>query len=367
MAPFTPNNGNIISYRISVTIDALNPINPVGTIRVWNTNNAGQRTNQITTINAQNGNVRTFDVVCPNINGRPLLIEVTRNGTTTGKYQIRLESIPVSIEGSSSNCNGQVFSISPNLSGSSISWSASPNIALSNTTGAFTTISNSTSSSQSWIQSSLSINGCTRIFRKNLTEGLPSFQIGLSQYNLCTGGYPGSLILYPNLSGSSSRWKMDLSKNNQTTGWQNGTPNYAIELLNYFNFYSDIPDLYTLAFTVENSPTCQGGSSSAVTISVYDISSSECGGPLRVSSPTTITPNPSQGSFDFTYRLTKVSDFSLTLINSNGVPTKVLIPMAKQPFGSLQRSFQLNLQPGLYQLLVNINGKIERYPLTITR
>jgi hypothetical protein len=365
---FIPTDGNVISYRITVTIDALNPINPVGTIRVWNTNNTGQRTNQITTVTSQSGNVRTFDVVCPNINGRPLLIEVTRNGTIAGKYQIRLESNPLSIEGSNSNCNGQVFSISPNFNGSSISWSSSPNITLSNTSGASTTISNSTSSSQSWIQSSLSINGCTKTVRKNLIEGLPNFQISLSEYSLCTGVYPAYLSLYHNLSGSSSRWKVDFSKDGQTTGWQNDSPPNPIELTNYFNFYSEIPGYYyTVTLTTENSSPCIGERSSSAGITVFDIFSSQCGGPLRISSPATITPNPSQGSFDFTYNMTKVSDFSLTLINSNGVPTKVLIPMRKQPSGIFQRAFQLNLQPGLYQLLVNINGKIERYPLTITR
>jgi hypothetical protein len=179
------------------------------------------------------------------------------------------------------------------------------------------------------------------------------------------------VTIYPNNTANSSKWKVKVTRPNGqefTNAWQTGSIPSSINLNSTLGMNFTAVGNYTITLYADNFPSCPGEENWLESLTVLSATDPQCrrgGGILRMAG--VVTPNPSQGSFSINYELTETSDISMMLIDPIGNLVKMLLPMGKQPVGAIQRDFQMNLQPGLYQILINENGVVEKFPLTIAR
>lgn len=136
------SNGMIGSYIIEID-NIGNATNPVGEVRVWNTDNNRVRTTEISTTTSTNGTIQSFEIDCSDATSNIILIEVRADDNIEeGKYQISLNSsfqLP-STWSQSQVCVDDEITLNFVPDGAPVSWSSSPNITLSATTGVSTTI-----------------------------------------------------------------------------------------------------------------------------------------------------------------------------------------------------------------------------------
>ena len=180
------------------------------------------------------------------------------------------------------------------------------------------------------------------------------------------------VTIYPNNTANSTKWKVKVTKPNGqvfANAWQTGTIPSSINLNSTLGMNFSSVGNYTIILSADNSPSCPGEENWVESLTVLSSTDPQCrrGGGILRTAGSVVTPNPSQGSFSINYELTQASDISMMLIDPLGNLVKMLLPMGKQPVGAIQRDFQMNLQPGLYQILINENGVVEKFPLTIAR
>lgn len=161
-------NGLLGSYQIEIN-DADGYDNPVEEIRVWNTDGAGLRTNQVSTINSQSGSVRMFEISCSEISN-DFLVEVVRKiNVQEGAYTISLNTSTTQpfIIGPSQICVGQSISLGGLPQGANVNWESS-NITISTVFGPTTMITSVAGSGPPyWVQATITHNGCTYTVRKD--------------------------------------------------------------------------------------------------------------------------------------------------------------------------------------------------------
>jgi hypothetical protein len=197
----------------------------------------------------------------------------------------------------------------------------------------------------------------------------PSFT--LSSSTICSSP-SRTVTIYPNNNAANStKWKVKVTKPNGQVFdnvWQTGSVPSSINLNTTLGMNFSTVGNYTITLYGDNFPNCPGEVIWVESLTVISSTDPQCrkgGGILRMAG--IVTPNPSQGSFSINYELTQTSDISMMLIDPIGNLVKMLLPMGKQPVGVIQKDFQMNLQPGLYQILINENGVVEKFPLTIAR
>jgi Pregnancy-associated plasma protein-A len=179
------------------------------------------------------------------------------------------------------------------------------------------------------------------------------------------------VTIYPSNTANSTKWKVKVIKPSgqvYMNAWQTGVIPSSINLNATLSMNFTSVGNYTITLYADNFPNCPGEESWTENLTVLSSTHIDCrrgGGVLRTAS--VVTPNPSQGSFSINYELSQTSDISMMLIDPIGNLVKVLLPMGKQSIGVIQRDFQMRLQPGLYQILINEDGVVEKFPLTITR
>jgi hypothetical protein len=179
------------------------------------------------------------------------------------------------------------------------------------------------------------------------------------------------VTIYSSNTANSTKWKVKVIKPSgqvYMNAWQTGVLPSSINLNATLGMNFTSVGNYTITLYADNFPNCPGEESWTENLTVLSSTHIDCrrgGGVLRTAS--VVTPNPSQGSFSINYELSQTSDISMMLIDPIGNLVKVLLPMGKQPIGVIQRDFQMRLQPGLYQILINEDGVVEKFPLTITR
>jgi Pregnancy-associated plasma protein-A len=197
----------------------------------------------------------------------------------------------------------------------------------------------------------------------------PSFTLNNS--SICNR--PSKIVnIYLNNTANSTKWKVKVVKPNGqvlANAWQTGSLPSSINLNNRLSMNFNTAGNYMITLYADNFPNCPGEESWTESLTVLNYLDPQCqtGGGILRTAASVVTPNPSQGSFSINYELTQASDISMMLIDPIGNLVKVLMPMGKQPIGVIQKDFQMNLQPGLYQILVNENGVVEKFPLTITQ
>lgn len=178
--------------------------------------------------------------------------------------------------------------------------------------------------------------------------------------------------IYPNNTANSTKWKVKVEKPNgqvSMSAWQTGIIPSSINLNATLGTTFTAVGNYIVTLYADNFPNCPGEENWTEYLTVLSSTDPQCrrGGGILRTAGSVVTPNPSQGSFSINYELTQTADISMMLIDPLGNLVKMLLPMGKQPVGAIQKDFQLNLQPGLYQILVNENGVVEKFPLTIAR
>jgi hypothetical protein len=198
----------------------------------------------------------------------------------------------------------------------------------------------------------------------------PSFT--LSNSTICSSS-SRSITIYPNSTANSTKWMLKVKKPNGSifaNVWQTGSIPSSINLNSTLGMNFSAAGNYTITLYADNFPSCPGEEKWVESLTVLPLSDPQCrkgGGGILRTAASIVTPNPSQGSFSINYELTQPADISMMLIDPIGNLVKILLPMGKQPIGAIQKDFQMNLQPGLYQILVNENGVVEKFPLTIAR
>jgi hypothetical protein len=181
-----------------------------------------------------------------------------------------------------------------------------------------------------------------------------------------------TVTIFPNNTANSTKWKVNVKKPNGqefANAWQTGSIPSSINLSSTLGMNFTMVGNYTITLYADNFPSCPGEEYREESLTILSISDPQCkrGGGILRTAASVVTPNPSQGSFSINYELTQTADISMMLIDPIGNLIKILLPMGKQPIGVIQKDFQMNLQPGLYQILVNENGVVEKFPLTIAR
>jgi hypothetical protein len=197
----------------------------------------------------------------------------------------------------------------------------------------------------------------------------PSFY--LSNSTICSSTSQ-TVTVYPTNTANSTKWKVKVVKPNGqvfANGWQTGAIPSSINLNSTLGMNFSSVGNYTITLFADNFPSCPGEETWVDALTVLSRFDPECrrGGGILRTAASVVTPNPSQGSFSINYELTQTADISMMLIDPIGNLVKVLLPMGKQPAGAILKEFQMNLQPGLYQILINENGVVEKFPLTIAR
>jgi hypothetical protein len=181
-----------------------------------------------------------------------------------------------------------------------------------------------------------------------------------------------NMTIYPNNTSNSTKWKVKVTKPNgqvSANAWQTGSIPSSINLSSTLGMSFTTVGNYTITLYADNFPSCPGEEYYTDYLTILSNTDPQCrrGGGILRTAASIVTPNPSQGSFSINYELTQTADISMMLIDPIGNLIKILLPMGKQPIGIIQKDFQINLQPGLYQILVNENGVVEKFPLTIAR
>jgi hypothetical protein len=193
----------------------------------------------------------------------------------------------------------------------------------------------------------------------------------LSNSTICSSTSE-TITIYPTNTANSTKWKVKVVKPNGqvfANVWQTGAIPSSINLNSTLGMNFSAVGNYTITLFADNFPRCPGEEKWVDALTVLSRTDPQCrrGGGILRTAASIVTPNPSQGSFSINYELTQTADISMMLIDPIGNLIKILLPMGKQPIGVIQKDFQMNLQPGLYQILVNENGMVEKFPLTIAR
>lgn len=246
-------NGLLGSYRIELD-DAEGYENPVDEIRVWNTDGTGLRSDQVATVNSQNGTTRIFEIPCDEIINDFLIEVVRKTDKEEGVYTITLNtSIPQPyILSQNYVCVGQNVSVGGLPTGSTVSWEKSSNLTISTTNGVSTTITNAIGSGPFWVQANISYGGCTYSVRKDYDstggEALPP--IGNISVQVDPGCDPSFTISIPPVQGATSYvWECGPIDPPFFSGcWgSNGTTTYADGHLD-----GDQPISFTIKVTASN-------------------------------------------------------------------------------------------------------------------
>jgi hypothetical protein len=193
----------------------------------------------------------------------------------------------------------------------------------------------------------------------------------LSNTTICSSP-SRTVTIYPNSTANSTKWKVKVTKPNGQifdNVWQTGIIPSSINLNTTLGMNFSTVGNYTITLYADNFPSCPGEVLGVESLTVLSTTNRQCrgGGGILRTAANVVMPNPSQGAFSINYELVETSDLSMMLIDPIGNLIKILLPMGKQPAGAIQKDFQMNLQPGLYQILINENGVVEKFPLTIAR
>src|SRR5690606_35545215 len=158
-----------------------------------NTDASQVRTDQITTINSQNGDVLIYEIPCDNITGDFVLIEVVRNEHEEGKYTISLRMNPdVHLSNSEIElaCTGDEYEVLNLPLGATVTWNHSSNLILSTLSGQSTTITSILSSSNDYlIGATIQYNGCQLELEK-MFEGIGGSQSSFVIEEMIPACYP---------------------------------------------------------------------------------------------------------------------------------------------------------------------------------
>ncbi len=345
-------NGLLGAYRIEID-DADGYDNPVEEVRVWNTDGTGLRTNQVTTINSQNGSIRIFEVPCSEI-VNDFLVEVVRNTEVEeGAYTIALKtSIPQPFLISQSQvCVGESVSVVGVPTGATIFWQSSLNLTISTTTGTTTTITNASGSGSFFIRATISQNGCTYTVSKDFNSmggsSLPS--IGNISLGIEEGCDPVFFTLsIPTVQGATSyQWECN-SNNLNFSGCYggNGTTTYADATLEEGQTI-----YFTVTVTAMND--CGASVSNTANFSYY---AEDCdhipivGGGGGDERSVRVIPNPvssTQFTIEITDNLTEPTEYQVFITNQFG-EMKFLMETNEK----LNQVNVYNLTDGLYHVHV---------------
>ncbi|HHH55128.1 MAG TPA: hypothetical protein ENK91_15810, partial [Bacteroidetes bacterium] len=159
------SNGIVGSYIIEIE-ELINA--PVETINVYNTDSNGFRDSEISVTETQNGSIRSFEIRCDAI-VNDLLVEVVRKSPIDGVYKISLHTKTAFLSSNINNCNGLgTLSIEELPSGSSVNWTSSNGVTLSNSTGVNVSVTNVENDLLAfWVEALIISNGCQQIIRKS--------------------------------------------------------------------------------------------------------------------------------------------------------------------------------------------------------
>jgi hypothetical protein len=174
------SSGVVGKYVIEVS--ALDGINPVGDVTVWQTNALGERTVEADVTETNDGEVITIELACDEpVND--LLIEILKNDVEEGRYAVTLSAEPMPTMTNFDLdlvCTGESFTIENLPAGANVNWLHSSSISLSVSGNTATITGANASASGYWIQAVISMDGCsTSIFKsfEGANTEVPDFEI----------------------------------------------------------------------------------------------------------------------------------------------------------------------------------------------